>query len=214
MAQQKVSFNIDFTEAASYEGLVDGLGSVSLLKKDGIYSAVINRVSLTESKEAKNPMFLLGLTVQDEDEKGAALISRVLVGGKDKNGKPNSKQLWDLFASMGKTTEEVKALASNGSVAGDTVAQALVGKTVFVNVEAENYQGNTSSAVKGFTSAEKYADAVSANAHRKPRKADVAFTGAPAGAQAAQTNAASALNGAAAPKAADPRDSLKSLGLI
>ena len=72
MAQSKVSFSIDFAEAASYEGLVDGLGSVSLLKKDGIYSAVINRVSLTESKEAKNPMFLLGLTVQDEDEKGAA----------------------------------------------------------------------------------------------------------------------------------------------
>jgi hypothetical protein len=42
----------------------------------------------------------------------------------------------------------------------------------------------------------------------------VAFTGAPAGAQAAQGSVTSSLNGAAAPKAADPRDSLKSLGLI
>lgn len=211
----KVSFNIDFTEASSYEGLVDGLGSVSLLKKDGIYSAVINRVSLTESKEAKNPMFLLGLTVQDEDEKGASLIARVLVGGRDKNNKPNSKQLWDLFSSMGKTTDEVKAMAANGQVSGETVANALVGKTVFVNVEAETYQGNTSSSVKSYTTAEKYADAVSANAHRKPRKADTSFTGAPAGAQAAggqfAVPAGAQVNGAAK---ADPRDALKGLGLI
>jgi hypothetical protein len=116
---------------------------------------------------------------------------------------------------MGKTTEEIKAMAANGSVSGETVAQALNGKTVFVNVEAESYQGNTSSAVKSYTTAEKYADAVSANAHRKPRRAEVAFTGAPAGTQAATQAGAPAgtlLNGAA--KAADPRDSLKSLGLL
>ena len=208
-----VNFNIDFSEASGYEGLVDGVGSASLLKKDGLYAATITRVTLTESKEAKNPMFLVAFTVNDEDEKGASLLTNVLVGGKDKNGKPNSKQLWDLLSSTGKTLEDIKALAANGQQPGSSVAAALVGKTAYVNVEAEAYNGNTSSRIKGYSTQARYEDAVSANAHRKPRKAEVAFTGAPAGAQASTASNAAALNGTTAPKA-DPLASMARMGLI
>ena len=210
----KVSFKVDFGEAASYTPY-DGLGASALLKQDGLYKATIQKVIPGRSKSG-NPKFTLSIVVQDEDEKGQSIIGDVLAGGRDKDGNPLSRKLWDVFFSMGMTQDQVRALASNGQQDEAVVVNALTGKTVFVNIEAETWEGKTSSRIQSFTSGQKYADAIAANAHRKPRKADVAFTGAPAGISTPAP--AASLNGsgspvASAPAAADPLSRLRGLNL-
>lgn len=210
----KISFKVDFGEAATYTPY-EGLGTSSLLKQDGFYAVTITKVVAGRSKESQNPKFTIALSVIDEDEKGATLLADVLAGGKDKNGNPLSRQLWDVFHSMGMTQAQVQGLAANGQQDGDVVISTLTGKTVYANVEAETYNGNTSSRVRGFIAGQRYNDAKAANAHRKPRKADVAFSGAPAGIQTPSTTttapAGLSLNGTG--KVADPLARLSGLNL-
>lgn len=192
MAIDKVSFVVDFAEAAAYTP-VEGIGTSGLLKLDGFYSLTINRVTLGKSKEAQNPKFILSTTVNDADEKGQTIIAEVLAGGKDKNGNPLSRQLWDLFHSMGYSQDQVRALAGNGAQPGDAVAAMLTGKVVHALIEAETYNGNTTSRVRNFVAKTRYEDAVAANAHRKPRKADTQYATIPTTATAAPVTGPSTL---------------------
>lgn len=198
MANDKVSFVIDFSGLANYAP-VEGIGSSSLLKMDGFYAATIERVTQGKSSSGNNKL-ILSLSVQDADEKGQSLIADVLVSGTDKNGNPNIRQLGDLLYSLGMSPEQVKAMASTAATPGDAFGNQLKGKTTHVNVEAETYNGNTTSRVRGYISKQRYEDSVAANAHRKPRKADTAFAGPPAGiTTSAPTTTVStgAVNGAA-----------------
>ena len=213
---EKIDFNVDLSGLSAYTP-VEGIGTSSLLKQDGFYSATITKVTLGKSQSG-NSKFILSLAVQDTDEKGATLIADVLLSGSDKNGNPNIRQFGDLLASMGMSQDAVRQFAANGTQPGATLATTITGKTVFVNVEAETYEGNTRSRVRGFINGQRYNDAVSANAHRKPRKADVSFTGTPAGvpasAPAIGLPVPSSLNGASAPTpAADPLARLRGLNL-
>lgn len=182
MANDKVSFIIDFSGLANYAP-VEGIGSSSLLKMDGFYAASIERVTQGKSSSGNNKL-ILSLSVQDADERGQSLIADVLVSGSDKNGNPNIRQLGDLLHSLGMAPEQVKALAGTAGQPGDVFGGQLKGKTTHVNVEAETYNNETRSRVRGYIGKQRYEDAVSANAHRKPRKADTAFAGAPAGVSA------------------------------
>jgi len=208
----KISFKVDFGEAAGFVPY-EGLGSSALLKQDGFYTATIQKVVPGKSKESGNPKFIFSLVVQDEDEKGQTVIGEALAGGKDKNGNALSRQLWEVFFSMGMTQAQVQGLASNGMQDAEAVANTLTGKTVFINVEAETYKDNTSSRVRGFIAKQRYEDARAANAHRKPHKAATSFSGPPAGAAAGgislPTNGIP--NGAA--KASDPLSRLSGLNL-
>lgn len=198
MANDKVSFVIDFSGLANYAP-VEGIGSSSLLKMDGFYAATIERVTQGKSSSGNNKL-ILSLSVQDADEKGQSLIADVLVSGTDKNGNPNIRQLGDLLYSLGMSPEQVKAMASTAATPGDAFGNQLKGKTTHVNVEAETYNGNTTSRVRGYISKQRYEDSVAANAHRKPRKADTAFAGPPAGittSAPATTVSTGAVNGAA-----------------
>ena len=211
MANDKVSFNIDFSGLSSYTP-VEGIGTSALLKMDGFYAASIERVTLGKSSSGNNKL-ILTLAVQDADEKGQTLVSDVLVSGQDKNGNPNIRQLGDLLASLGMSMEQVRAMAGNPAAPGDAFGGQLKGKTTHVNVEAETYNGNTRSRVQGYITKQRYDDAVSANAHRKPRKADTSFAGPPAGitaaAPAVTVNAGAAANGAKV----DPISRMGALGL-
>lgn len=205
-----ISFKVDFGEAAGYTPY-EGVGTSALLKMDGFYAVTIQKVTPGRSKDAGNPKFILTCVVQDEDEKGQTLIADVLAGGKDKNGNPLSRQLWDVFHSIGLTQQQVQALATNGAQDMSVVINSLQGKIGYANVEAETYNGNTSSRVRGFVSSQKYNDAKAANAHRKPRRADQSFSGAPAGVAATSTPSVLNTNGAA--KSADPLARLSGLNL-
>lgn len=215
----KISFVVDFAELANYTP-VEGIGTSGLLKLDGFYSLTIHKVTLGRSKEAGNPKFILSTTVNDTDEKGQTIVAEVLAGGKDKNGNPLARQLGDLFHSMGLTMEQVRAMANNGQQQGEAVANMLTGKTVHALIEAETYNGNTTSRVRNFVGKTKYDDAVAANAHRKPRKADTQYATMPATGTQTTTAAAPTISGLTIPTAAptngampDPMAKLGSLGL-
>jgi len=210
----KVSFNIDLSGLANYTP-VESIGSSSLLKMDGFYSAIITKIMLGKTGTGNNK-FIVGLAVQDADEKGATLIADVLVSGTDKNGDPNIRQLGHFLSSIGMSMEQVRAFAANGTQPGEGLAAQLQGKLCFPNVEAETYEGNTRSRVRGWVNKQRYDDAVAANAHRKPRKADTAFSGPAASTvtsgptPVATTNTTQpAANGAAQ----DPLAKLKGLSL-
>lgn len=213
----KINFNVDLSGLASYTP-VEGIGSSSLLKMDGFYSAVVTKILLGKSSSGNNK-FIVGLAVQDADEKGSTLIADVLVSGTDKNGNPNIRQLGDFLSSIGMSMEQIRAFAANGQQPGEALAGQLQGKTCFPNVEAETYEGNTRSRVRGWVNKQRYDDAVSANAHRKPRKADTAFSGPAAMGPAMGTSTGPVTvpvttpAPAAAAPAADPLAKLKGLNL-
>jgi hypothetical protein len=214
----KVDFNIDLADLAGFTPS-EGLGSNALLKMDGIYTGTIAKVIKQKSKSG-NPMFLVQFIVQDVDEKGQSILHNVLVGGKDKNGEGNIKQLGQLMISCGYSVEQVQALAKNGTVPSDAIINALTGKTATFECEAEAYEGRLSSKISNFVTKSKLDEAVAVNAHRKPRRADMAFAGAPAGAApviggpaAGGGLAAIATNGAAPAAVADPLKALAGLQL-
>lgn len=216
----KVDFTIDLSELAGFTP-TEGLGGNALLKMDGIYSGLITKV-IKKKAQSGNPMFLVQQIVQDADEKGQSILHNVLVGGKDKNGEGNIKQLGQLLISCGFTIEQVQALSKSGAVAADGIIQHLLNKTCFFEVEAEPYEGKLSTKITNYVTKVRFDEAIAANAHRKPRRADMAFAAAPAGAQQALPSiggpaaSAPALNGAAmaaASKPADPLAALAGLGL-
>lgn len=178
----KVSFSIDLSGLSDFTP-VESMGSSSLLKQDGYYGCIVNTVKLGKSGSGNNK-FVIGLTVQDADEKGAQLIADVLVSGVDKNGGLNVRKLGEFMTSMGMTQEQIRAFAGNGTQPGEAVANQLAGKACYVSVEAETYNGNTRSKVNNFVTKQRYDDSVAANAHRKPHRAQMAFAGAPVGAGA------------------------------
>lgn len=209
---EKISFNIDLGELSNYTP-TEGLGGNSLMKQDGFYSGQITKILLKKS-QAGHPMFLVQQIVQDADEKGASLLQNVLCGGKDKNGDPLSRQLGQFLTGMGLSQDQIREFAKNGIVDGEQVAAKFVGKIVYFSAEAESYEGKMSSKISNYVSKQQYDDAVAANAHRKPRRADVTFSGTPAGVTTGPTNvggpAAGAQNGAAKP---DALTALKALNL-
>lgn len=173
----KVSFSIDLSGLSDFTP-VESMGSSSLLKQDGYYQCIVNTVKLGKSGSGNNK-FVIGLTVQDADEKGAQLIADVLVSGVDKNGGLNVRKLGEFMTSMGMTQEQIRAFAGNGTQPGEAIAQQLSGKTCYASVEAETYNGTTRSKVNNFVTKQRYDDSVAANAHRKPHRAQMAFAGAP-----------------------------------
>ncbi len=175
----KVSFSIDLSGLSDFTP-VESMGSSSLLKLDGYYGCVVNTVKLGKSGSGNNK-FVIGLTVQDTDEKGAQLIADVLVSGVDKNGGLNVRKLGEFMTSMGMSQEQIRAFAGNGTQPGEAIAQQLSGKTCYASVEAETYNGTTRSKVNNFVTKQRYDDSVAANAHRKPHRAQMAFVGAPVG---------------------------------
>lgn len=216
---ETVSFRVNLGDLSSYGGITDGIGSSALLKMDGFYKLLVTKVTPGKSKEG-NPKFILSCVVQDEDEKGQPLVTDVLAGGYDKNGKPNIHRLGNFFESIGMTIQQVMAMAANGEQDSTVIANSMNGKIVHASVEAETYQGNTRSNVKGFITTTKYTDAISANAHRKPHKAQQNFAGTPAGVTTPAPTAGGFALPTSAPattqagtKAADPLARLQGLNL-
>jgi hypothetical protein len=209
MSNEKIT--IDLAGLADYTP-VEGFGSSSLLAKDGLYKCTITKMKSDKSKSGNNK-FTVNLTVQDEDEKGATLIGDILLSGVDKNGSPNVRQLGDLLLSVGMSQEAIRALAPKGVIDAEAMAGNLTGKTAHVSVEAETYNGNMTSRPRNYVAPQRYTDAVAASAHRKPRKADTAFAGAPAGVTTGPATVGGKSNGAAPGGLVDPMKALAGLDL-
>ena len=205
----KVSFQIDLGELQDFTPS-EGLGSNSLMEKDGSYSGTITKVLLQKAKSGA-PMFLVQQIVEDADAKGAMLLQNVIVGGKDRNSDPLIRQLGALFTSIGMSVEQIRALAKQGSIDGEVMAKSLIGKRAFFTVEAEAYDGKLTSRIQNYVTKQAYDDAVAANAHRRPRRVNDASFAAPTG--AAKNGAASGPTGATTP-VKDPLAALGGLNLL
>lgn len=218
MAENK-SFTVDLSGLATFTAS-EGIGSSALLKMDGYYALTIAKVTQGQTSTGNNK-FILSCSVQDADEKGQSIIADVLASGTTQKGDLNIVKhpmgLGRLLQSMGMTQEQVQKYSANGQQPGDALAQAFSGKTVYLNIEAETYNGNTRSRCQNFITKQQYEDAVAANAHRKVRKADQTFAAPPAGVTTGPTTipapapVAAPSNGASA--AVDPLAKLKSLNL-
>lgn len=213
---EKISFNIDLRGLKDYTPY-EGLGSSALLKMDGYYQTTISKIVLGKSSTG-NPKFIVSMTVTDADEKGQTLLADVLVGGTDKNGNSNIRRLGDFLTSIGMSLDAVRNLSANGDVPGEALSQQLTAKTAHVEVQAETYNGETRSRVQNFIAPNRWSDAVAANAHRKPHKAQQSFMGTPAAVATTSTPAQTLnLGGTPAPAsngaAIDPLSKLKGLSL-
>jgi len=193
-------FLVDLTGLADFSPM-ELLGTSALLKLDGYYSAQITKLTPGQSSTGNNKV-LISFTVTSPDEKGALLLKDVPMSGTDKNGNPNIRQFGQLLVSVGLSTEQVQGLAKSGQTTVDAFSKMLIGKAAYLNVEAETYQGNTRSNVRGFITKQQHDDAVAAGTHRRPRRAEQMSLVGAAPSQPADplANMAAAMN--AAPSAA------------
>lgn len=200
---------VDLSDLAGFTPY-EGLGSSSLLKQDGSFKVQLTKLvpGKTDGNDGKFKLTYVAV-VQDEDEKGATLIGDILCSGKDKNGNPMIRQLGEVLLSTGSTLETIRnSLSKQTNVDLNALANALKDKIGYARVEAETYEGRTTSKVKGFITEQAFKDAVAANAHRRPRRDAQPFVSQP-GQQAAN----GVLNGSTGTKAADPTAQLANLGL-
>lgn len=209
------NYMVDLSGLANFTPY-EGLGSNALLKQDGFYKALVTKIIPAKSSNG-NPMWKVAQTIQDEDEKGQSLISNVLIGGTDIKGESMIRQLGAFLMSVGQPVEAIRTFAKNGSVNVKELAALFVGKVVHIECESESYEGKLSHKVKNYIPPQQYTDAVAANAHRKPRRADMTFAGTPAGAVTASAPVGGltfgGANGAAG-AAVDPIGKLKGLNLL
>jgi hypothetical protein len=174
MANDKVSFKVDFTEAAKYDPNPDaglGGGPTVPFKKDGVYKFKLEKIEAARSKSG-NPKLEVQLRCMDADEAGKKVYGDILCGGTDKNGDPNSKQLFDAIVATGKATlEQVKTqMAVWGQVDIEQVIATyfpigveLHGST---RTEANPSNGQLNTKLNGTLPAANVAKAVAENKHR------------------------------------------------
>lgn len=144
----KVSFKIDFRDGMKYDPNPEaGLGGGPTLpvKKDGIYKVRLDKIDTARSKSG-NPKFEVQVKILDADEAGKKMYGDILCGGIDKNGEPNSKQLFDAIVSTGKATvEQVKTqMAAWGEVDAEQVIATYfpIGVEFYVTTRTEASQSN------------------------------------------------------------------------
>ena len=211
------NYKVDLSGLADWTPY-EGLGGQDLLAKDGLYAVKVTKVVAGKTKDGSKQQLTVASVVIDEDEKGKQMITNVMCSGVDRNGKPMIRQLGDFLSSIGATTEQIRGLSSKGAVAVEAIIGRALNKTAFAQVEAETYEGVMSSKVRNWTNKQRYDEAVAANTHRKPRKADVSFS-SPSGVSAG--SGPLNLGGPAATKpnpagatAQNPAQALAGLGLL
>jgi hypothetical protein len=154
------------TEWAPYEGF----GTQDLLSEDGSFKLKITKSRYGTSKAGRE-MITLAFVVEDADNKGKQLIHNVVIGGDDRNGKPMIRQLGDLFHSLGKTPEEIKAYGKQGSLDIEAIVSKMEGKSLYARCAAEAYDGEKgrtiSSKVANLITKEAFEADVETGTHRK-----------------------------------------------
>lgn len=186
-------FEIDFsphTEFTPYQGV----GRSDRLAKDGFYALTIK--SLTPKKAASGkPMALFAGVVQDEDARGANLVTNILCGGKDKDGNDLGRQFMEFIHAAGTAVEKIQTSAKNGAKApASQLFAQYIGKTVWARVEADVYEGQETSIISGWVTQEDYEKAKLIGAHRKDRRTVAA--GGAVSAAAGALNLGGSANGA------------------
>lgn len=198
MADQQVTFDVDFTPHTEYEPY-SGEGASDRIPFDGYFKVNVASYKpyMTKAKDGQppKPSIKVGAVIQDDDAKGMKLIDDVLCGGKDKNGEDLSRQLMEFLHSTGTPKDSIRQNAANKTKANiDAVMAKVVGRTAYCEVQADTYDGKETSRVINWITEERYNQAKTVGAHRRSRRA----TGATQGGGAGFQNLGGTPNGAAA----------------
>lgn len=162
----------------------EGIGAGDLFTADGVFSFTIKSATTKIVGDAKREALLLSLICLDEDNKGRQINHNCIIGGVDNKGNPMVRNLGELFFSLGKSQDEVKAYASQGQLDLEQIAKAITGKTCYGRVSAEEFNNKgkvqRNSKIDSLIGKAAYTDAVALGGHRKPHGFTAATSSAPA----------------------------------
>jgi hypothetical protein len=166
------SQNINFGDFGGYTPY-DGDGAAALLPFDGYVSVKVKRFKTVMTKgDSPKPMVKLTLKVADQDLPQHTIYAQAFTGGKDRNEENLNRQFADVLVSFGLfTAESLQAEASKGTVKTvDELVNEIITRdlTGFVEIQADTYQGKTSSKVNNFVTRAVFEREVNGGTHRKP----------------------------------------------
>jgi hypothetical protein len=171
---ENINPTFQFGPLANFK-MYSGEGGADCVPFDGIVKVTTTSFSTYTSKakpgEQGKPMVRWNMVIEDEDAKGMRLISHVHAGGVDRHGEPMARQLAESMVSMGTTEENIQKNAQqNAAMPLVELCEKYVGRTGYVEISADEYEGEETTRVDNWVTAERYTQAKSVGAHRKPRK--------------------------------------------
>lgn len=151
----------------------DGDGAAALLPFDGFFQVKVKRFKVTQTKgDSPKPMVRLTLKLAESDLPAHTLYGQAMTGGLDRNQEDLGRQFLDVLISSGLyTAESVQAAAAKGETKTiDELLNAIISqdRTLFVEVQADTYNGKTSSKVNNFVTKAVYDREVAGGTNRKP----------------------------------------------
>ena len=171
MAEQNVDFNFNFGKHKDWAPYT-GDGGSDLFPFDGFIAVQLVNMRPYFTEKNKYPALKVSGVCQDEEAKGARVISDVLCGGTDKNGEDLGRQFLTLLHSSGTPEESIKQNAANnveGSI--KAISSQLVNRVAYAEIERDMYDGKETTKVKNWIAKERYEQAKAIGAHRrKPRQ--------------------------------------------
>ena len=160
---------LDFSGAGTWTRPQGG-DSSQLLKADGDYEVTIAEAEPGKSKSSDNYQVKFTLVVNDDDNKGAKLVTYVPYTGMARSDppRPNAHRLFEVLDSSGTTSEKLSALEQIGRMPIEQICETLKGRTCYVTARAELYEknGNWSHKVAYFIAKDRYLANKAINAHR------------------------------------------------
>lgn len=154
----------------------DGEGPAALLPFDGYVRCQVKSFKEQMSKgDTPKPLIKLTLKIDEEDLPAHTLYAQAMTGGLDKNNENLGRQFAEVIVSADLFNKDTfAAAAAKGE--SKTVAElmnAIISQNrhVYVQVQADSYQGKTTSRVNNFVTKAVYEREVSGGTHRIPREA-------------------------------------------
>lgn len=167
----------DTINFADFKGLADyeGTGPAGLLPVDGKVRADITNITKGESKSG-NKTLKFTFSVNDEfngQKLTGTLYKDMPYTGTRSDNQPNSIGLRDVLRSIGWAQDRIDSMAAAGkSITTDEfIAECKRAKTIYLNVNAREYNGKTTSDVRGFVTPEAFARDTANGTAKTPRYA-------------------------------------------
>lgn len=200
-----VDFEFSF---APYKGFqpYTGDGGSDMFPFDGLIEVKVGTITPYRTKgkdgvEGKPAVKVHG-TAQDSDAGGLRVIDDVLCGGQDRNGEDLGRQFIEFMLSTGTTLESIHKNAESGAKGSiQAIAKGLVGRTAYAEIEADVYDGKQTTKVRNWVTKERYEQAKTIGAHRRPRRTVAAGAAAGGAGTAVGGGAANGVAPAAVPAA-------------
>jgi len=147
-----------------YEG-----GGHGFVPQEGLYKVIVDRADAGLTKDGTKGSVKVGGTIQDVDMgAGVHLMDDVLYSGVDSNGKNLARQFADFLVSTGTDPAVIRqqAATGGGNLKIDDVCAQLIGRTAYIELKFDTYNGETRSKIANWILPERYLKAAEKNQHR------------------------------------------------